>query len=204
MESSSSSAGVITVAIVVRAQDGVFQPMLLAPLGARYATTLYRLTGCVLRKITSDGAAPCISSLSDLPADIFVFVNVPIETANHMFLEALVEQTMRQDCGVASGILIDDKRLILHSGWETNPDGTSMDRYAGRAFEPMTIHGIRSVTGISPHFFAVRRAQLLAAGGLAVLSSDRMPELLRRLVDVTRAAGLKVVVTPYAVATAAS
>ena len=113
-----------TVAIVVRAQDGVFQPMLLAPLGARYATTLYRLTGCVLRKITPDGMAPCISSLSDLPADIFVFVNVPIETANHMFLEALVEQTMRQDCGVASGILIDDKRLILHSGWETNPDGT--------------------------------------------------------------------------------
>src|ERR1035441_10638750 len=101
-----------TVVIVVRAQDGVFQPMLLAPLGARYATALYRLTGCVLRKIVPAGMAPCIRSLSDLPADIFVFVNVPIETANHMFLEALVEQTMRQDCGVASGILRSEERRV--------------------------------------------------------------------------------------------
>lgn len=200
MELSSRSAGVTTLAVVVRIQDGVFQPMLFA---RRPNTTIFQLTGCVLRKGVSHGTTPCISTLSDLPADIFVFVNVPIETTNHMFLDALVEQAARNDCGLASGILIDDKRVILHSGCEANPDGTSTDRYAGQVLKPTTIQGIRDVARMSEHFFAVRRDRLIAVGGLSAVSSERMPELQRRLTNAAHKADLRLVITPLAVATLA-
>lgn len=144
-----------TIAVVVRTQDGVFQPMLF---GASRNTTIFQLTGCVLRKVVRHGTAPCISTLSDLPADVFVFVNVPLETTNHMLLEALVKQAMRPDCGIASGIQTE-------------------------------------------HFFAVRRDRLLAVGGLSVVSSGRMPELLRRLTNAAHEANLHLLVTPDAVAT---
>jgi hypothetical protein len=174
------------IAVIVRTQDGVFQPMLL---GVQPNATLYRLTGCVLRKVTRHGTAPCIITLSDLPADVFVFVNVPVETTNHMFLEALAEQAMREDCGLASGILINDKRTIL-----------SPDLYAGQVFKPMTIQGIRSVISLSAHFFATRRDQLLSLGGLSVISSEHTPELLRHLIDAAHKANLQLLVTPYAIA----
>ena len=185
------------IAVVIRTQDGVFQPMLL---GARNVT-LFQLTGCVLRKVVSDGISNCISTLSDLPADVFVFVNVPVETTNHMFVEALVEQTIRKECGVASGILINGRRIILHSGWEADPGGTVMDRYAGQVLKPMMIQNVRTVTNISEHFFAVRRDQLLGVGGLSVVSSERMPELLRRLVEATHKNNRHLLITPHAVVT---
>ncbi|MDQ2843063.1 MAG: hypothetical protein M3Y72_18895 [Acidobacteriota bacterium] len=175
-----------TIAVVVRTQDGVFQPMLL---GVKPNATLYRLTGCVLRKVTRHGTSPCIVTLRDLPADVFVFVNVPVETTNHMFLEALAEQAMHEDCGLASGLLINEKRIIL-----------SPDPYAGQVLKPQAIQEIRSITNLSPHFFATRRDRLLSVGGLGVISSERMPELLRHLTDAAHKANLQLLVTPYAVA----
>jgi hypothetical protein len=174
------------IAVIVRTQDGVFQPMLL---GVQPNATLYRLTGCVLRKVTRLGKSPCIITLGDLPADVFVFVNVPVETTNHMFLEALAEQAMREDCGLTSGLLIDDKRIIL-----------SPDTYAGQVFKPQIIQEIRSVTNLAAHFFAVRRDRLLSLGGLSVISAECMPELLRHLMDAAHKANLQLLVTPYAVA----
>ena len=60
---------------------------------------------------------------------------------------------------------------------------------------------MRSVETISDEFFAVRRDRLEALGGLAAVSSIRMPELAQNLVDLSRSANVRVLVTPYAVAT---
>lgn len=193
----------VRTALIVRAEDGIFQPMLLKPLAGGHGTTVYRLTGCVLRRMGTDGDGPAILSITNLNEDVFVFVNVPLETTNHMFLEGLVNVTMRRDCGVSSGVLIDERRRILNSGFEVLAKGELKDIYAGQLFRPLIFNGVRAVTRVAPYFFAVRREKLLAIGGLGILSSRRMPELLERLLADANETGSQIWVTPNAVATLA-
>ena len=195
----------VSTAVVTRAEDGIFQPMLLQPLSrGQGTTTVYRLTGCVLRKVGKGSDGPPIITLSDLADDVFIFVNVPLEAANHLFVEALAQCALLEDSGIASGVLIDQKRRIVHSGFEHSPDGEPKDQYAGQLFHSKTFDGARQVSALSPHFFAVRRDRLLTAGGLSVVSSRRMQQLLQRLRVTAQASGLQLWVTPDAVATLAA
>ena len=191
----------IRTAVIVRAEDGVFQPMLLKPLASGNNASIYRLTGCVLRRTGSDGDGPAILSLTNLSEDVFVFVNIPLETANHMFLDALVDTVRRPQCGVASGVLIGEGRNILHSGFDIASDGEPQDAYAGQVLRPHTFKAVRAVSALAPHFFAVRRERFAFVGGLGILSSHRMMELLQRLSTAAQEAGEQLLVTPDAVAT---
>jgi hypothetical protein len=191
----------VRTAVIVRAEDGVFQPMLLKPLAGGRNTSVYRLTGCVLRRIGPDGDGPAILSLTKLNEDAFVFVNIPLETANHMFLQALVDTVMLRDCGIASGVLIDQGRKILDSGLEATPGGELKDIYAGTLFRPHTLNDVRAVNKLAPYFFAVRRERFGGVGGLGILSSRRMMELLERLSTAAQSAGEQLLVTPHAIAT---
>lgn len=60
---------------------------------------------------------------------------------------------------------------------------------------------VREVETISDEFFAVRREHLAAVGGLGSVSASFMPRLVRQLSAQAHARGLRVLATPYAVAT---
>ena len=190
----------IKTAVIIRTQDGVLQPMLL---GIQPNAALYRLTGCVLRKVGCGRPERRIAALCDLPADVFVFVNAPIETTNHVFLDELAGYALREDCGVVSGVWIDDLRIILHAGWEVEQDGAMRDRYAGQVLTATTLPTSRRVSRISESLFAVRRDRLLQVGGLWPVHSERMSELMRRLTKAAEEDNLQLIITSRAVVTLA-
>jgi hypothetical protein len=53
---------------------------------------------------------------------------------------------------------------------------------------------------ISDLFFAIRRENLLAVGGLSAVSTGQMLPLVHKLVAKVHRDGLRVIVTPFAVA----
>jgi hypothetical protein len=62
------------------------------------------------------------------------------------------------------------------------------------------MNAVRSVEMISDLFFATRRENLLAVGGLSAVSAGQMLPLVHRLVASAHRDGLRVIVTPFAVA----
>jgi hypothetical protein len=58
----------------------------------------------------------------------------------------------------------------------------------------------RAVETVSDEFFAVRREHLAAVGGLSNMSSSEMPRLVYRLAKNAKGHGMRVIVTPFAVA----
>lgn len=191
------------IAVVVRAEDGVFQPMLLGSQNCEHVTNMYRLTGCVLRRTGRRVDGPPIITQLNLTEEVIVFVNVALETVNHMFMDALVNSALDPQAGLVSGVSIDENGKVITSGFELQPDGECKDNYAGQFLRSLTFGGVRKVTSFWPYFFAVRRERLLAVGGLGILSSRRMPELLERLLADAQNSGLQAWVTPDAVATLA-
>jgi len=187
------------IAILVRSEDGAFQHTTVAANIHSQATRVYELMGSGAQLLDPPANPHVIRNLEEIPADIFVFINRPLETLNHAFFEELTSQAMRDDCGVVTGICLDRSGRVLHSTNKT------MDAFAGIHFSQIDLlrdlRVVRSVETISDEFFAVKRDRLEALGGLAAVSSIRMPELAQSLVDLSRSANLRVLVTPYAVAT---
>ncbi|MBV8073118.1 MAG: glycosyltransferase [Acidobacteriaceae bacterium] len=195
------------VAVLVRAEDGEFQRIVLGktlePSGtALYIVRDYEVSRAV-RYGSSDEAEPL--SLGEIAADVFVFINRPLETVNQLFVEELAGQALREDCGVVTGISLNSEGKVLHTGLICSRDGSLVDPYAG-----MDLSGVsymrqlgvpRAVETISDQFFAVRRGHLESSGGLSGISSTGMPRLLSELVKNARRQGLAVIVTPYAIAT---
>ena len=98
-------------------------------------------------------------------ADVFVFINRPLESINHFFFEELTAQALRADCGLVTGV--------------SNPNDNLP----------------RSVDTISAGFFAVRREHVLNVGVAGPLD-----QLIERLLSNAKQRGLRILVTPYAVA----
>lgn len=221
-------------AIVLRAEDGIFQVSTIAESCGRLIARFYELIGCSLRPVTlalatrviarepdvsmaiiqgREGSylrrgrefAPIIS-LSEMSEDVFVFVNWPLETVNHAFLDELVAQAMRDDCGLVTGLSLNSNGLTLHTGLLRKPGGDLMDPFAGIPFSQQggyigQLGAVRQVEGITDEFFAVKRAHLCAVGGLHAVTGSHMSRLVRRLAKNAKDQGLKILVTPYAVAT---
>jgi hypothetical protein len=188
------------MAVFVRAEDGALQHVALAANADRQNIRIYELLGSSAQ-LLSPAAAPqeVARSLKEIPGDPFVFINRPLETLNHAFFEELAAQAMREDCGVVAGISLDRRGRILHSQDTTTDAFAGIDFWKSDLLRDILV--VRSVEEISSGFFAVKRARLEALGGLGVMSSARMPELVRRLVDFSRSGNLRVLITPYAVAT---
>jgi hypothetical protein len=155
------------IAVLIRPEDGEFQNATLAGSIDRRTTRVYELLAG--------------RTLDEMPEDIFVFINRPVETLNHTFFEELAAQAMRSDCGLVTGISLDRTGRVLHGA------------FAGIHFSQhellRDILVVRSVDSIAGDFFALKRAQLVSLGGLDAVRSANMVNNSR------------VLVTPYAVAT---
>jgi len=162
------------IAVLIRSEDGAFQHSALAGSIDRRTTRIYELHAG--------------QTLDEMPEDIFVFINRPVETLNHMFFEELAAQAMRADCGLVTGISLDRTRRVL--------DDAFADIQFSRHELLRDILVVRSVDAISGEFFALKRAQLLSLGGLDAVRGATMPQLTARL-----ASNFRLLATPYAVAT---
>ncbi len=185
------------IAVLVRTEDGAFQHAALAANVDPRTTRVYELFGSGA-DLLPDSRVPegkqaisaRLRSLSELPADVFIFINRPLDTVNHCFFDELASQAMRADCGLVTGIALDRTGRVLHSGI-----------HFSQGELPRNLSVVRSVEEISDEFFAVKRSQLIALGGVGAVSSAKMPQVVQRLAELARSAGTRVLVTPYAVAT---
>ena len=223
----------VRIAVFVRADDGPLQAAAIGSDVDWCSTTLYELVNCAVRPLSFvlDGAKDDSSlasqdlttrgteahdatiassslpvrSLSEIPGDVFVFINRPIDSVNHAFFDELAAQAMRPECGLVTGISLDPDSHAVHTGLIRGRDGELMDPFVGITFSHHGYMGqlsvVRSVEAIGDYFFAVRREHLSAAGGLGAVSGACMPRLVHRLIGNARKSGLLVLVTPYAVAT---
>src|SRR5271166_3172905 len=223
----------ILLAVFVKGNDGPLQAAVIEADADRHSTGLYEVGNGVVRPLSvrldgtegessltgrgpltrgtearnAAGASPQIPirSLSEMPGDVFVFINRPLESVNHAFFHELVAQAMRHECGLVTGISLDSNSSAVHTGLIRGRGGELMDPFAGITFSQHGYMGqlsvVRSVEAIGDHFFAVRRDHLSAVGGLGAVSGAHMPRLVHRLARNARKGGLLILVTPYAVAT---
>lgn len=199
-------------AVVVRAQDGSFQQAALAPNLDPQRTRVYESIGSGA-ELLADSRLPSQNQegvvlprdFTGSTADVFIFINRPLDTVNHHFVEELTAQAMRQDCGLVTGIALDRNGRVLHSGFRRTPADEWTDAFAGSDFfrdeMPRELHVVRTVDGVSDEFFAVKRSRLTALGGLAAILSAGMPQLVKNLVGLAHSDNTRVLVTPYAIAT---
>jgi hypothetical protein len=97
------------IAVILRAQDGPFQAMVIGP---RPDVSMYRLTGRVLRQLVPSGVDPALHSVSQIDAAVFVFLNVRLEALNHFCLDALAREALDVRCGVVSASGVDPDNLF--------------------------------------------------------------------------------------------
>jgi hypothetical protein len=155
------------IAVLIRPEDGELQHAALVGSIDRRTTRVYELLPN--------------RTLDEMPEDVFVFINRPVETLNHTFFEELAAQAMRKDCGLVTGISLDRSGRVLHGAFA----GIHFSRH--ELLRDILV--VRSVDSISGDFFALKRAQLLSLGGLHDIR------------DASMVPNSRVLVTPYAVAT---
>jgi glycosyltransferase involved in cell wall biosynthesis len=226
----------LTVAVLLREEDGALQAAALNLSLSQRWIKLYEIVNCMVYAMKTgiavvpedaqsatgyssvvgkgstgpyavtpeEGYRP-VRSLSELAEDVFIFINRPLEIVNHSFFHELAAQAMRDDVGIVTGISLGENRRTLHTGLIGREAGELMDPFVGIEFPAPGYMGqlnvVRSVESISDEFFAVRRNNLAAIGGLSSVSATRMPRLVCKLVKNAKIHGLHVLVTPYAVAT---
>jgi len=152
--------------------------------------------------------SPASSALmipEDLESDVTIVVNCGVDAVNHHFLDELTAQALRDDCGVVGGTIVNSGGTVVTAGLACLSDGTHIN-----PFEGLTLHApgymglakvVRRVASIAPHVFAFRTSRLRDVNGLAALSEDSLGNLCSSLVRSAHIAGLKVLHTPYAIAT---
>jgi hypothetical protein len=192
------------VSILYRACDGVHQRRALNRSRVpRQATFFEVVLSAVHPADLSDTSA--LMTVEDLRSEVTIVVNCGIDSVNHQFLEELAAQAFREDCGVVGGTVLCAERTVLTAGLACLSDGTHVNPFAGLALQEPGYMGqarvVRSVSSIGPHVFAFRTSRLLDVNGLASISEDRLSDVCGALVRSAHGAGLKVLHTPYAIAT---
>jgi glycosyltransferase involved in cell wall biosynthesis len=180
--------------IFIRKHDGPFQLKTVLACSARESAYSIRQTDGGVIGLDAGGALP----------DVLIFINRPIESLNHCFLEELTAQALRKECGLVTGFSLDAEGRILHSGLVFSVGEQLADPFAGLEFaqtpELKYLNTTRAVAMISDEFFAVRREHLAAVNVLTHVTLDNMPELVNKLVLNSKQRGLRVLVTPFAIA----
>jgi hypothetical protein len=193
-----------TIAAFVRTEDGEFQVAIVRTASDYRRTSIYEVNACAVR-LADDRTGSPLLTLSQIKAHVFVFINRPLETLNHCFFEELATQALRPECGLVAGISSDCDRRALHTGFIYTPSGNLVDPFVRiDSSHPSylgQLHAVRTVETISDEFFAVRRELLAPVGGLSGVASDQMPRLAYKLVEQAHRRCLRVLVTPYAIAT---
>ena len=192
------------VSILYRACDGLHQRRALvrskAPRDARFFEVLLSLV-----HPADEPGSSALMTVEDLQSDVTIVVSSGIDCVNHHFLEELAVQAVRHDCGVVGGTILGADSVVLTAGLACLSDGTYVNPFEGLPLHAPGYMGqarvVRSVPSIAPHAFAFRTLRLLELNGLATISEDSLDEMCASLVRSAHAAGLKVLHTPYAVAT---
>ena len=191
------------VAVFFRVEDGAYQAAALVPNLRGIYVTFYELLGSSVTLVGTDEFAP-VWSLEEVDEEVLLFVNRPLESVNHLFLEELVAQAMREDCGLVTGLSVDSGRTV-HTGLIRSGSGELIDPFVNLTFPQHGYLGllsvVREVETISDEYFAVRRDRLARIGGLGCVSASFMPRLVELLTVSVHRQGQRVLVTPYAVAT---
>ena len=144
-------------------------------------------------------------TVADLQSDVTIVINCRIDSVNHDCLEELAAQALREDCGVVGGTVLRADGTVLTAGLVCLSDGSYVNPYEGASLPEPGYMGqarvVRRVPSIAPHVFAFRTSRLLELNGLATIGEDSLAHLCADLVRTASAAGLKVLHTPYAIAT---
>jgi hypothetical protein len=194
----------VRVAVFVRQEDGNFQISTVnMGMNRGREILLYEVKDCAVYPALS-ASQPALLTLNDIPAEVLIFVNRPLESLNHLFFDELTAQAVRKECGLVTGISVDVEKRVLQSGFVSSMEGHLVDPCVGFEFSQVThldlMNVTRSVETISDHFFAVRHEYLAAVGGLSAVSTGQMPQLVHKLVTNANREGLRVIVTPFSVA----
>jgi len=192
------------VSIVYRARDGAHQQRALRRTRASCPPRFFELLFAGVYNLDQlDRGA--LMTVEDLDSDVTIVVNCGIDSVNHHFVEELAAQALRDDCGIVGGTVVGADGKIVTAGLVCLSDGTLLNPFQGMA---LTDHGymgqakvVRRVSSLAPHFFAIRTKRLHDAGGLAGLSEDAMSPVCDSLIRSAHSENLKVLHTPYAVAT---
>jgi glycosyltransferase involved in cell wall biosynthesis len=192
------------VAIVYRARDGAHQQGALrrarAPSSVRWFELMF--TAVYDAERPDRGA---LMTIGDLDCDVTIVLGCGIDSVNHHFIEELSAQALRDDCGIVGATVAGADNQVVTAGLVCLQDGTLLNPFEGMDLNHPGYMGqtkvVRQVAAVAPHVFATRTERLTGAGGLAALGEDSLGLLCDALISSARRAGLKVLHTPYAIAT---
>jgi glycosyltransferase involved in cell wall biosynthesis len=192
------------VSIVYRACDGPHQRRALNRSRVPPRSTFFEVILSTVHH-SDDVERGGLMTVDDLESDVVVVVNCGIDSVNHELLEELAAQALREDCGVVGGTVLRSDGTILTAGVCCLSEGTYVNAYDGLPLSEPGYMGqarvLRRVSSIAPLIFAFRTSRLLDLNGLASISEDSLGSLCGALVRSAHATGLKVLHTPYAIAT---
>jgi len=196
----------VEATVFLRPEDGVFQSAIVKMNAAGRDLHLYQLTGCEASELDAQDEVKV--SLSDLAGDVFIFINGPLESLNHLFFDEIIGQAMRSDCGLVTGMAVDTENRILPTAYLRVDEESVTDPNAGVKIPDHGYMGmasvVRTIDACSELFFAVRRERLAEAGGMGAVSSFQMQALADLLCRKAHEKGLSILYTPYAVASFSS
>ena len=192
------------VSIISRACDGAYQRRALRAMRIPCRVGFFELVFSNVYRTDSNDSLPLLT-VEDLESDVTVVVSYGIDSVNHYFLEELTSQALREECGIVGGTILNVRGAVLTAGLGCLSNGTYVNLFEGLAPQDPGYMGlarvVRAVPAIGPHVFAFRTERLLELTGLASLNEDSLSEVCDALVDTAHARGLKVLHTPWAIAT---
>lgn len=202
----------VDISIFFRDEDGVFQTAAFTKPTNRYRIEFYGVLNHLVHRLPSlveDGTGsalrPPLVSFEEIASDVLIFINLPIDSLNHYFVQELAAQALREDCGLVTGLAVNLQRQFMHTGFIGEENGRYMDPFAGTNSRAKAlsrhVRVMRSVEAVSEEFFAVRRSHVEGVGGFAKLNSSRMLPFVHALTEHAHRRGLLVLVTPYAIGT---
>lgn len=192
------------ISILLRARDGPHQRRALNRSKIPRQVTFFEMVFSAVHPVEGPDTS-ALMTVEDLQSDVTVVMSCGIDSVNHHFLEELAAQALREDCGVAGGTILGADGTVLTAGLACLSDGTQVNPFEGLMLEEPGYMGqarvVRRVSSIGPQVFAFRTSRLLDVNGLASLGEDSLGDVCVSLVRSAHAMGLKVLHTPYAIAT---
>ena len=145
-------------------------------------------------------------TLDELDAAVLILLNFPLDSLNHDSLYELASQCQRSDCGLVGCTVIDHENRVITGSLMAHGDSVLLNPAEGEHLCSTGYMGlfkvVRSVPCVSPRFFATRSALLTGIDGWSLLCAGAWDELCTRLAEECHRQNLKIISTPYAVATA--
>jgi hypothetical protein len=191
-------------AVIYRAGDGDYQFQALRRTRSA-GLELYELRADMLCRAGS--SAQPLRMWEDLEGDVVVVVNAPVEYVSHAFFEVLNGCAQREDCGLAGPLLLGSDGKILSAGLLCTRNDELLDPFSGCSFASPGYMGLakvtRAVATVSPHCFAVSKKRLGEIAGFQAVREDALASVCEMLARAAQADGLKVLYSPYAVASVA-